>query len=105
MDGQGSSGIHEGNAMTFDPDKFIEAAAWLQYCDGLNAFQAETEAARRQGMLRKEALGHAENYIGNIAGTRDQRQAGRRDSADDMPAMQPVSAEQTRPVPKRDVQG
>lgn len=50
-----------------DVDRFEETAAWLQYCDGMTQFQAETEAARRQGLQRKEALQHVENSKRNSA--------------------------------------
>jgi len=43
----------------YDADQFEQTAAWLEYCDGMSRFAAETEAARRQGVLRKEALDHA----------------------------------------------
>jgi hypothetical protein len=56
----------KGNAM-MDVDQFENAAAWLQYCDGMTQFQAETEAARRQGLQRKEALQHVENSKRNPA--------------------------------------
>jgi hypothetical protein len=39
-----------------DVDQFEERAAWLEYCDGMSRFEAETEAARRQGVKRWEAL-------------------------------------------------
>jgi hypothetical protein len=56
----------KGNAM-MDVDQFENTAAWLQYCDGMTQFQAETEAARRQGLQRKEALQHVENSKRNPA--------------------------------------
>lgn len=39
-----------------DIDRFEGTAAWLEYCDGMTRFAAETEAARRQGMTRWEAM-------------------------------------------------
>lgn len=56
----------EGNTV-IDVDRFETTAAWLQYCDGMTQFQAETEAARRQGLQRKEALQHVENSKRNSA--------------------------------------
>ena len=53
--------------VVMDVDQFENTAAWLQYCDGMTRFQAETEAARRQGLQRKEALQHVENSKRNPA--------------------------------------
>jgi len=39
-----------------DVDQFEERAAILEYCDGMSRFEAETEAAKRQGVKRWEAL-------------------------------------------------
>lgn len=39
-----------------DVDIFQERAAILEYCEGMTRFEAETEAARRQGLKRWEAL-------------------------------------------------
>ena len=56
----------EGNAM-IDVDQFENTAAWLEHCDGMTRFQAETEAARRQGVLRKEALKDVQDSKRNTA--------------------------------------
>ena len=37
-----------------DLDEYESKAAWLEYCDGMARFEAETEAARRQGKSRYE---------------------------------------------------
>jgi hypothetical protein len=90
--------------MTFCADQFEQTAAWLQYCDGMTQFQAETEAARRQGILRVEALRHAEKHKRNLAASRDRGEAPKRHSQDDMPAMQRGAKEQDGPMSERDVQ-
>lgn len=55
MDGKGSGS--GGDAMAvIDVDQFEERAAILEYCDGMSRFEAETEAAKRQGVKRWEAL-------------------------------------------------
>lgn len=94
----------EGNAM-IDVDQFENAAAWLQYCDGMSQFQAETEAARRQGVLRKEALQDVKNSKRDTQGQRHSNPADARHNPHNMPAMQPYPQQQERPMPKRDVQG
>lgn len=38
-----------------DIERYEHTAAWLEYCDGMTRFAAETEAARRQGVKRWEA--------------------------------------------------
>jgi len=86
-----------------DLDQFENTAAWLQFCDGMSRFQAETEAARRQGVIRSEVLAHAQNDKRNSASARDSGQAPERDNSDAMPAMQRAAKEQAGPVPKRDV--
>lgn len=85
-----------------DVEAFEDRAAWLEHCDGMTRFAAETEAARRQGMKRWEAL----NEIGrrDTAGGRHNRPADARDAADNLPGVQPPSEKQERPVPERDVQ-
>ncbi len=47
--------------MTFDLDRYENTAAWLEHCDGMTRFQAETEAARRQGLQRWEAIKHGKD--------------------------------------------
>ena len=94
----------EGNAM-INVDQFENTAAWSQYCDGMSQFQAETEAARRQGVLRKEALQDVKNSKRDTEGQRHRNAADARHNSHNMPAMQPHSAQQERPMPKRDVQG
>ena len=88
-----------------DVDRFENTAAWLQYCDGMSQFQAETEAARRQGVLRKEALQGVKNSKRDTEGQRHRNAADARHNANDLPAMQPRPTQQERPMLERDVQG
>ncbi len=85
-----------------DIERFEDRAAWLEYCDGMSRFAAETEAARRQGLKRWEAIDEIRRR--DSEGSGDQRQADARDAADDMPGMQRGTEEETRSVPERDVQ-
>lgn len=94
----------KGNDM-IDVDQFENTAAWLEYCDGMSRFQAESEAARRQGVLRKEALQNVKDDQRNSQGQRHIGSAHKRNNSNDMPAMQPHPAQQKRPMPERDVQG
>jgi len=84
-----------------DVDTFIERAAIMEFDGGLSRFDAETAAARAQGVERWEAM----NAVRGIGEARDNRASNERDAADDMPAMQPASEEAERPVPVGDVQG
>ena len=85
-----------------DIERFEHTAAWLEYCDGMTRFHAETEAARRQGLKRWEVL----NAIGkrNSEPERHPGAAAARQSAPDLPGMQPQPAKEEGPVYKRDVQ-
>lgn len=62
-----------GDVMNFCVDQFENTAAWLEYCDGMTQFQAETEAARRQGVLRGEALRYAQDDKRNTEHARHNR--------------------------------
>ena len=86
-----------------DLDQFESTAAWLQFCDGMSLFQAETEAARRQGVIRSEAIAYAEDDKRNSAKERHNGQAPERNNSDAMPAMQRRAKKQNGPMPKRDV--
>ena len=44
-----------------DLDAYEQTAAWLEYCDGMSRFEAETEAARRQGKKRFEVINAKRN--------------------------------------------
>lgn len=72
-----------------DVDQFENTAAWLQHMDGMTQFHAETEAARRQGVLRKEALQHVENSKRDTQGQRHHNAPDARHDAHDMSSMQP----------------
>ncbi len=45
----------------FDPDRFVERAAIMEFDGGLSRYQAETEAAKAQGVARWKALQEVEN--------------------------------------------
>ena len=73
-------------------DQFENTAAWLEHCDGLSRFEAETEAARRQGKKRWEVIGNVAQRV--VSETRNQREAmAKRGSPDDMPGVQPHQTE------------
>lgn len=74
-----------------DLDQFENTAAWLEHCDGMSRFAAETEAARRQGVKRWQVMDHAKNNGGDTQGRGDQRQASSRHAADNLPRVQPAS--------------
>lgn len=84
-----------------DIDRYENTAAWLEYCDGMTRFQAETEAARRQGYQRWEAQNEIRKR--NSEGPRDRGQEADRHAANDLPGMQPNPQEEARPVSGRDV--
>ena len=90
----------------FDPDAFEERAAILEYEAGLSRFAAETGAAAMQSISRWEALQEVKRakHRGDFTRGGDNRQAGERDAAGDMPGVQPRQAQQDGPVPERDVQ-
>jgi hypothetical protein len=50
-----------GTKTVFDPCKFEERAAIMQFDGGLSRFEAETLAAKAQGVSRKEALRAAQS--------------------------------------------
>jgi len=83
----------------FDFERFNETAAWLQYCDGMSRFMAETEAARRQGVARYDAI-----RMGHSEAARDRGQAHDGDAAHHVPRVQPHAAQQGRQMPIGDVQ-
>jgi hypothetical protein len=71
-----------------DFDRYEQTAAWLEYCDGMSRFEAETEAARRQGLKRHEVKNA--NRIGDTTASGHQRQADARQSKNNMPRVQPA---------------
>jgi hypothetical protein len=58
--------------MTFDREAFEERAAIMEFDGGMTRFQAETMAAKAQGVSRWEA-------IGNVAGRLVAEQLARKD--------------------------
>ena len=83
-------------------DTFTERAAILEYDHGMSRFAAETEAARRQGVQRWEAINEIKQR--NPQGQRDQRAEVQRDAAHDVSRVQRHPAQQGRPMPERSVQ-
>lgn len=83
----------------FDFDRFEQTAAWLEYCDGMSRFAAETESARRQGVKRHEAIS-----MGRAAQARDRGEANSGHAADDLPRVQSHQAQQAGQVPVGNVQ-
>ena len=78
----------------FCADRFEERAAIMEFCGGMTRFQAETLAARAQGMSRWKALqlakeAHGENGAGNSQQGGDHGETmARKQFEDNMPAMQ-----------------
>jgi len=89
-----------------DREAFEERAAIAEFDGGLSRFEAETLAARAQGLTRWQALREIENAerIGNPATARDQRQGGARNAANNLPRVQPAPEEEKRPVPGSQLQ-
>ena len=87
----------------FDTDAFEERSAIMEYDGGLSRFQAETLAAKAQGLTRWQALQEVqnENHKRNSERCEDNRKAPERDNAHDMPGMQPRQAQSERPVLER----
>ena len=72
----------------FDKDAFEERAAIQQYEAGLSRLDAETQAAKAQGLNRWEAIGEINKRLIQRARDRSPQVAGGQ-HADNMPAMQP----------------
>jgi len=90
---------------TLDVDMFDERAAILEYCEGMTRFAAETEAARRQGFTRWQAMKAVRNAKrgGNSSRSRDHcASMARQQCQDDMPKMQRSAAQENRSLPERD---
>jgi hypothetical protein len=85
-----------------DRDAFEERAAIAEFCGGLSHFQAETLAAKEQGMTRWEALNAIR--VGDTQGGRDIGAPRNRDAKGNLPAMQPASEEEDGPMLERHVQ-
>jgi hypothetical protein len=80
----------------FDVDRFLERAAIMEFDGGLSRYQAETEAAKAQGVPRWQAMkaAHDANIIGNIGGGGDRREANVGNGSGHLPRVQPASQKQ-----------
>ena len=87
----------------FDTDAFEERSAIMEYDGGLSRFQAETLAAKAQGLTRWQALQEVqnENHKRNSERGANNREAPERHNPNDMPGMQPRQAQPERPVLER----
>lgn len=74
--------------MTFDRDAFEERAAIMEFDGGLSRFEAETLAAKAQGMTRMEAINAATNGSGNSGRGGDRRPMARRPRQNGLPRVQ-----------------
>jgi hypothetical protein len=86
--------------MTFDREAFEERAAIMEFDGGMTRFQAETKAARAQGVSRWEAIGNVAGRL--VEGAGHQRSVAGQPRQDHVPGMQPHAAEEVRPVSKRE---
>lgn len=84
----------------FDRDAFEERAAIMEFDGGLSRFEAETQAAKAQGLSRWQAMEAIKNEDGkrNSAIGGDRGAAHVRHGSDDMPGVQRAAAEQGGPV-------
>ena len=84
----------------FDRDAFEERAAIAEFDGGLSRFEAETQAAKAQGLTRWQALAE----VRNADGKRDPASGGDHGSAHvgngshHLPRVQRATAEQVGPV-------
>lgn len=88
-----------------DLEAFAERVAIMEFEGGMTRFQAETEAARAQGVTRWQALEglkHA-NGIGHSGQGGNIGQTAFRHGSDNLPGMQPDAKEQVGPVPERHI--
>lgn len=88
-----------------DVDQFLERAAIMEFDGGMSRYQAETEAAKAQGVPRWQALKAVQdaNIGGNPRLGGDRGQAHVRHGSGDLSRVQPSQAEQVGPVSERDV--
>jgi hypothetical protein len=84
----------------FCADRFEERAAIMEFCGGMSRFEAETLAAKSQGLTRWQALAEAKEAFGEN-GIRDFDRGGHRREAmaggsrkDDLPGVQSKPKEQ-----------
>lgn len=85
--------------MSFDVDQFEERAAIMEFSGGLSRFEAETLAAKAQGVSRHEAI-----RIGYSEATRHHDQSADGNAAHDLPRVQQRQAQESRPMPSCHVQ-
>ncbi len=88
-----------------DVDQFLERSAIKEFDGGMSRYQAETEAAKAQGVPRWQALKAVQdaNIGGNPRLGGDRGQAHVRHGSGDLSRVQPSQAEQVGPVSERDV--
>ncbi len=87
--------------MSLDIDAWTERAAIMEFDGGLSRFQAETLAAKAQGYQRYEFINAIRDR--NSQQARDHGSAPARDATNDLPGMQPPSAQKGRSVPERQI--
>lgn len=93
------------SGIKIDWDAFEERAAIAEYDGGLSRFEAETLAARAQGLERWQVMEEANaNKLGNPGQARDHSQAAQRVAENDLPGVQPRAEEENGPMPVRHVQ-
>lgn len=85
----------------FDRDAFEERAAIAEFDGGLSRFEAETLAAKAQGLTRWQALEAIKNEDGkrNPASGGHHGSAHVRHGSDHLPGVQRAAAEQERSMP------
>lgn len=87
-----------------DFDAFEERAAIMQFDGGLSRFDAETQAAKAQGLTRWQMLDAINaNRIGNPSQGGNNRQAHVGNRQDHVSGMQSASQEQDRAMSQRHV--
>lgn len=82
-------------------DEWDERSAILEYDQGMTRFAAETEAARRLGFKRYEAVNAKRER--DTAGRRDHGSTVEWDDAGAVPGVQRPASEEGRPLLERDV--
>ena len=88
-----------------DLDQFLERAAIMEFCGGLSRFEAETQAAKAQGVTRWQALEAVKNanVIGHSGQGGNIGKEAIRHGSDNLPRVQPDPQEQIRPMPERHI--
>ncbi|MBS9717248.1 hypothetical protein ACFFUT_05620 [Pseudohalocynthiibacter aestuariivivens] len=84
-----------------DIERFEHTAAWLEYCEDMPRFHAETEAARRQGFKRHEVMNAIRN--GDSQSALHQCATDARQPKGNLPGMQPQQTKEKRPVSQREL--